>query len=467
MKPRNFVRALPFLAALTFVACASSPTQVAPGTDAGGEVNRVSASIEEAGRKHYDFLAPKGFTSAVDNRNAAAEKLRKGKSASEVMENVNKAKEAIAEVRRVGDVNASNMSGVIQARTYAVDAQAPKFQEKAFASADDDLKSIGEDLEKGKTQVKADKLSGLEKRYGAAEIAARKHGEIGNVVLALKRAEDKGAKRKTPGLYQIAQAKFATAEHAIETSPHNAGGYATAVNEAKQAAQKLEEVLAIVLQNDDASEDVALTIWNQRKELSASRAALTQAETEAALKLRRTEEASASALADRNKRIATQNASIGALSSENAQYASQEELKQKIEEIKGTFAADEAEVMKDGSKIVVRLKKMQFASGRADLNPDSFATLQKVDTLIAAVPAKQITVEGHTDSVGSNKTNRQLSEKRAESVKKYLVSQGLPEELSVETEGFGSDRPLTTNKTKIGRATNRRVDIIIDTPETL
>ncbi len=76
-------------------------------------------------------------------------------------------------------------------------------------------------------------------------------------------------------------------------------------------------------------------------------------------------------------------------------------------------------------------------------------------------------VEGHTDSIGSNEKNKALSEKRAESVKKYLVSQGLSEELRIDTEGYGSDRPLTTNKTKEGRATNRRVDIVIDTPVTL
>jgi len=83
--------------------------------------------------------------------------------------------------------------------------------------------------------------------------------------------------------------------------------------------------------------------------------------------------------------------------------------------------------------------------------------------LIAAVPASQITVEGHTDSVGTNEINKDLSVKRAESVKKYLVSQGLPENLTVGTAGYGSEKPLTTNKTKIGRATNRRVDIVIET----
>ncbi|MGE3261667.1 MAG: OmpA family protein [Bacteriovoracia bacterium] len=480
----TYLNALFGLSVLALASCATpAKAPIAANSDPQAEIGRVSAAIEDASAKQYDRLAPKNFARAVDYRNSAAEKLSKGKGSESILSDVAVSLQAIQQVKNVGDTNQGLMRGALEARRYAVMAQGPKFSESKFRSADDDLADIGKDLEKGNS-IDSDDLKSVEKKFGEAEIAARKHGELGNVRLQIKQAKSNGAKGKTPSLYEIAVSRADSAEHAIELSPHTADGYAHAVSEAQQSARKLTEVLTIARKNK-ASETVALTIWNQNQALEASRSALSKTKADAANKLQQTKaeadaelaKAQAEAMAEqeklasdleaKNARIASQGGAIAALRSENSDYASTEELKQKIEEVKKTFAPDEAEVMKDGTKIVVRLKKMQFSSGRSDLNPDSFATLRKVDNLIAAVPAKQITVEGHTDSVGSNATNKALSEKRAESVKKYLVSQGLSEELRVDTEGYGSDRPLTTNKTKEGRATNRRVDIVIDTPVVL
>jgi OOP family OmpA-OmpF porin len=304
------------------------------------------------------------------------------------------------------------------------------------------------------------------------------------VKLQIEQAKSNGAKGRVPTLYEMAISRVDSAQQAIELSPHTSSGYAQAVTDAKQSAQKLEEVNNIARKNG-AHESVALTIWNQNQQLESTRNAMNQNKVDSAKKLEQSkaegdaelarsqsmamaeEEKLSADLDSKNAKIASQGGAIANLKSENSEYAATEELKQKIEAVKKTFSSDEAEVMKDGTKIVVRLKKINFATNRADLNPDAFATLRKVDNLIMAVPAKTVTVEGHTDSIGSNTANKALSEKRAESVKKYLVSQGLSEELKIDTEGYGSERPLTSNKTKEGRATNRRVDIVIDTPVTL
>lgn len=477
--------ALSFTALLAIAGCASTPKAPLPAdADASAEIGKASAGIEQASAKGYDVLAPNKFEKAVDYRNSASEKLSRGKDRAKVLADAAAAQAAIREVEAIGEANRANLQGVLEARRYAMAAQAPKFEEKKFKSAEEDLKDIGEDIEKGKYSFDAKDVAEIEREYGEAEIAARKHGEIGNAKLMIEQAEDDGAKSRTPALHEIALSRLASAEHAIELSPHSGEGYATAVEAANQSALKLKQVLAIARQNN-TEENAALMIWNQNQQLAASQAALsstqaaaqqklqqTKAESEAALEKTREEAAAEqrkleSDLAEKQASLISQGSAISALKEQNQEYASSEELKQKIEEVRKTFSPDEAEVMKDGTKIVVRLKKMQFSSGRAELNPDAMATLSKVDKLIASVPAKQVTVEGHTDSLGSNSVNKALSEKRAESVKKYLVSQGLAEELKVDTQGYGSDRPLTTNKTKEGRATNRRVDIVIDTPVVL
>jgi OOP family OmpA-OmpF porin len=473
------------LVAFTFSSCAT-PAKAPLSADASpqAEINRASAAIEAASSMQYDRLAPDHFQRAVAYRNSAREKLSKGMENSKVLSDVSISLQAAGDTRTIGDANSAMMHSVLEARQYAVNAQAPQFQEKQFHSADQDLGNIGEKLEAGKYQLDAEELTDLEKRFSLAEVAARKRVELGAVRSQIEKATKEGAKNKTPALLEKALAKAAAAEQAIQMNPHNAEAFAPALIDAKRASQKLSEVLAIARSNN-SSESIALTIWNQNQALEASHTALSQANSDSEKQRIKTKEQSDAVLADtqanasaehsqmesviasKDAKLDQQHVSIAALKSENREYANEEELKQKIDEIKKTFGADEAEVMKDGKNLVVRLKKMQFSTGRSELNPDSFATLRKVDTLISAVPVTQVTVEGHTDSMGTDKMNKSLSQNRAEAVKKYLLSQGLSESLKVATAGYGSDRPLTSNKTKDGRAINRRVDIVIETPATL
>jgi outer membrane protein OmpA-like peptidoglycan-associated protein len=347
----------------------------------------------------------------------------------------------------------------LRARQFAIDAQAPQFSQKDFRSADNELRDVGRALEKGSYQFKADELTKIERRYSDIEIASRTETELSGVKSSIENATRKDADDKTPMLLEVAKARMASAEHAIKTSPHSTLGYLPAVQEAKDAAKKLDEVLEIS-QKNNANESVSLTIWNQNQKIAASQSALELQKNQSTLALQDAERTSDA----RAAKVSALSASNSALETENEDFASVEEQRQKIEEIKNNFSADEAEVMKDGKKIVVRLKQSIFSLNRSELNPSSFSTLSKVEELITAVPTLKITVQGHTDSTGSDKKNQALSQERAESVKKYLISQSALEDLEVDTVGYGSARPIMTNKTKAGRASNRRVDIVIETP---
>jgi len=112
------------------------------------------------------------------------------------------------------------------------------------------------------------------------------------------------------------------------------------------------------------------------------------------------------------------------------------------------------------NKIEVR-KKIHFASGRAEIRPDSFAILDGVvDILVNNPQIKKIRIEGHTDSMGSNRFNKRLSQQRAEAVQKYLEEQGI-EPQRLDAVGYGEERPIAPNNTRRGRAQNRRVEFII------
>jgi OmpA-OmpF porin, OOP family len=92
------------------------------------------------------------------------------------------------------------------------------------------------------------------------------------------------------------------------------------------------------------------------------------------------------------------------------------------------------------------------------LKDSSFKALNQLSDLLKANPEWHLTIEGHTDNLGTAAGNLRLSEKRADAVKKYLVGKGLPE-TRLSAAGYGQERPIADNKTAMGRTANRRVEL--------
>jgi len=109
------------------------------------------------------------------------------------------------------------------------------------------------------------------------------------------------------------------------------------------------------------------------------------------------------------------------------------------------------------------LQKVHFKTNSDEIvGKDSFRTLDVVVGILKNRPKVKVRIEGHTDSKGDRSHNLDLSKRRAESVKRYLMDKGVDED-RLEAEGFGPDKPIADNKTKAGRAENRRVEFhIID-----
>ena len=110
--------------------------------------------------------------------------------------------------------------------------------------------------------------------------------------------------------------------------------------------------------------------------------------------------------------------------------------------------------------VVYRFGDLLFASGEASLQPAAESSLSAMLDAIRKDPSRHITVEGHTDSSGDANANHDLSQRRAEAVKQFLVEHGVPE-ADVSAVGKGADDPIGDNKTAEGRKLNRRVDVIV------
>lgn len=165
--------------------------------------------------------------------------------------------------------------------------------------------------------------------------------------------------------------------------------------------------------------------------------------------------------AEQSKRTAEQ----AQREAESARLA-EEATRRSVEQAKARLQASLSAVMstrREARGLVVNLSDVLFDFGKADLRPDARESLAKVAGVLLGYPLPaQLTIEGHTDSVGSDEANMALSERRANAVRDYLIASGIGPDMIVSTRGYGKSRPLASNDTEEGRSRNRRVEIIVD-----
>ena len=110
--------------------------------------------------------------------------------------------------------------------------------------------------------------------------------------------------------------------------------------------------------------------------------------------------------------------------------------------------------------LVVNMSDVLFDSGRYTIKPTTKEKLARLAGIVLGHPGLRLEVEGHTDSVGGDEYNMKLSENRANTVRDYLISQGINPD-NVTAQGFGKTMPVADNNTAAGRQANRRVEMII------
>lgn len=108
----------------------------------------------------------------------------------------------------------------------------------------------------------------------------------------------------------------------------------------------------------------------------------------------------------------------------------------------------------------ITLKDVLYESGSAKLTASSYKPLDELAAFMKRKTSMVIEIAGHTDNVGSEENNLTLSQKRAESVKKYLIAKGIAAD-RVTAKGYGQNEPVANNDTETGRKQNRRTEVRI------
>lgn len=259
---------------------------------------------------------------------------------------------------------------------------------------------------------------------------------------------------------QIALRSLQDRERLSETSVNNQIASLESALERERAEGRLNaDVLASREQELQRQRDELARLQRDREESDRRRA--------------EAEQARVAAIAEADRRRAVAEAEAASLRQQVAQTSSA--LEDARTELARRDAASQAQIstmQQELSKLVetretergliATLPGLFFDSGKAVLKPGARNTLSRVAEQLSAVDTAQITIEGHTDSVGSDDLNQRLSEKRAAAVRSFLVSQGVPPS-RIKTMGMGEVAPVASNDTASGRQQNRRVELVIAT----
>jgi outer membrane protein OmpA-like peptidoglycan-associated protein len=223
--------------------------------------------------------------------------------------------------------------------------------------------------------------------------------------------------------------------------------------EAEQARAQAEEARA-------QAEQAKAEAERMKQEAQAAAQEANAAAQEAARQKEEAEKAKAAAVAQQQVLAAeTDKARAAAAQSENLRQQAEKEkqelrarLLQQLNSILST---------RDSARgLIANMSDVLFRSGSFELLPGARERLAKVSGIVLAYPSLHLQVEGHTDSVGTDEYNQQLSEHRAQSVRDYLVQQGI-NQYSIESRGLGKTEPIATNDTPEGRQQNRRVELVL------
>lgn len=293
-----------------------------------------------------------------------------------------------------------------------------------------------------------------------------------NVPLDLLEARNAVAIAKAAGAKQYAPESLAKAEEMLARAEDylvRKQGRTPIGTAARGAAQTAEDARVLTLRQKEkeriAADQRRMQEERERAEADA-RAAQAQSEEDA----RRRAQADADReAAEKGRAEAEQQQAASLAEQQKAQTAAEESERQRQEavrqkeEMRARLLAQLNQVLqtRDSARgLIVNMPDVLFDTGQYSLKPAARERLARISGIVLAYPDLKLEIEGHTDSIGGEEYNQRLSEKRAASVRDYLVDSRVSINNTV-ARGLGKSEPVADNKTAAGRKLNRRVEMIV------
>ena len=441
---KNIKLILCFGLALTLFGCSSpKKAELSLSSSPKAAVYEVVVLNNKTKQAQFDLLSFKQYMKGSEYLKRAQRALSRGSKDEVILDNAAKAKAYFQEAAEQSRSRSSTPFRILQARKASLEAGIRNSETltAALLKVDRGLRSDTGNFSK---TLDPDEFSEFQMEYFSLEIKAVQFRELDNVKKAIRKATKKNAEDRAPNTLRTAMLDLNEAENFIAQSPRNPGVHKKSVNKAVASSVLLLDVMDVILNAKGTPENIALKIVNQNRALGIL--------SKNVGSLEKNLQTAKSDLSQTEGVLKRQNEKL-------KKSSTQVRFQEAMEEAGKHFSEDEASVYQQGNKLIFRLKKINFASGVSTVPPASKQLLSKVNDIITALEAELVAVQGHTDSIGAADLNSKLSTKRANSVAIYLSS--LAGGYKIGYIGYGESRPIASNETNVGRAINRRVDLVV------
>ncbi len=387
--------------------------------------------MKAAEERQFDVLSPYAYRQADNALKSAVTAQKNGKDTKKTLHEIAVGRAQLKNANQFAELSRVNLEAVVSARQASLAAGAPSAFPDEFKKADDHLRSITSEIENNDLSDVTANREKLQKEYLDLELKAITLASLGTVRSTIALAVKEGANEFANQSLAIAQKNADDTEAYIVANRH--------------------QTHAIALRSDAATSSANHLLKITR----ASKAGKNVSSEQAALRL---ESEQFKTQSERN--------TANELAAETGDLKNDQAFNQKFQAAQAEFTKEEAEVYRQGNRLVIRLRALEFPNNQSVLRGSNFPLLAKVAKVVEGFKGSSVVIEGHTDSVGGKALNARLSTERAQAVSDYLVSTKAIDRDNVTVTGYGFEKPLASNKSVKGRSQNRRVDIIIS-PRTL
>ena len=458
------------------------------------------AAITQAKELRADILAP-GYFSDANQALKNLENYYGGKpKADRLLKDQVAVQQAITKAQQVAAESSKVLGSTVRAYDDAITAGAAQSQAEAWKKAEQRFAQAVTKLESNDLDAARSKAAEAEVLLRDVELLAIKSNVLSEVRGLMSQAQVAKVPDYAPKSFAMAQQQLMLADQHLTRSRYELDDpkrlAAQAVYEIKHA-QYLSELIQRAQAKEGLKQQVAEAQWlalepsvrelaaelnvpdvfdqgvvpvlqmvhnnvlQQQQQISALRSTVVDREQQIAqLK---------ALVADLNAAISKVEAKLGSESQERQalikRLSAQDRVRENITKIEGLFTAEEGRVYRQAQQLIMSLNAISFRSGKSAIEPASFPVLDKVGQALKLFPNAGLSVEGHTDSVGSDSTNTLLSQDRADAVREYLVSNFGVSIEKISSVGYGKSKPVANNETETGRARNRRIEIVMELDE--
>jgi OOP family OmpA-OmpF porin len=480
--PHSIRSAAAFVVLLFVAAVASAQSSASP------TLSQLSVAIDQARQQQVDALAPTNFQAANAAFQTAAHDAERGRDAAKVTAQINVGMNALQKANAAAASARETLHSAVATRTDALTANAPKLATEQWQKADARFREATAALEHNDVKGAQRRAAEADVLLRDVELVAIRNGVVNEARGRIAQADAAKVEKFAPRTLAAAKRYLAQAEEAVNHDRYDltpATGLAAQASYEARHSIYLASLIEATLdkKGDEAGLEELILSWEQPLAQVATAVevqarfdagvppVLQQLQTKTQEQAREVQELRRE-LEDRNGQIVALNAAmekletnLGGVSQERLalqrRVDAQESVRRSVATIETSFATDEAHVSRQGEDVVISLTGIRFPSGRSNIEAGNAALMNKVRDALAQFPDASLTVEGHTDSNGSDPTNLILSQDRADAVRQYIISNfGInPERIS--SIGYGEARPVANNETTEGRARNRRIDLIV------